>query len=229
MSGIGGGAVAIVLAGGAGVRLGPGPPKALRAFGGRLLLERAVSSFAGRAGRVLVAVPAAFPALPLLSVPPFAIERVEDELPDSGPLAGLVAGLARAAALRADLAWSVPADLPELRGDHLDALAAALAAAPGAAACCPRTAGGLEPLVAAFRPRLAHPALAQALAAGERAVHRALASLGAGRLVTVDAADPGAWPGGAATLAGLNTPEEWAAAESRLAARPGRSVGSSAP
>jgi hypothetical protein len=64
----------IVLAGGSGLRLGPGPPKALRVFGGTTLLERALQLLSVRVERVFVAVPHAFPLHPDVA----RYERVDD-------------------------------------------------------------------------------------------------------------------------------------------------------
>jgi molybdopterin-guanine dinucleotide biosynthesis protein A len=76
------------------------------------------------------------------------------------------------------------------------------------AAVVPRTARGPEPLVGAYRPAWAAPILREAWKRGERSVHRALSELGA-RLTMLDAEREDVWPGGPASLEGVNTPEEW--------------------
>lgn len=210
----------IILAGGAGSRLGPGLPKALRAFSGSTLLERALQLLSTRVERTFVAVPHSFP------LPPDTVryERVDDLASGDGPLAGLVPALERAATARADVAWVIPADLPMLSDAHLDALAFALDPPDGPlatlsvvppAAVVPKTSRGIEPLIGIYRPVYAAPILRTAWNRGERSPGRALMDLG-GRIRYVDVERDGAWPGGLDSLAGVNTPEEWERALARL-------------
>jgi len=203
----------IILAGGDGLRLGPGMPKALRPFGGTTLLERALAMLSSRCERVFVAVPHAF-GLPR---DPERFERVDDLSNGEGPLAGLVPSLERAAQARADIAWVIPADMPLLGPAHLDALLLALDPPDGPysqlsvvppAAVVPRTTRGIDPLVGLYRPVYAAPILRSAWARGERSPARALLDLG-GRIRYLDVEKDGVWPGGIETLGGINTPEEW--------------------
>ncbi len=203
----------IILAGGSGMRLGPGPPKALRTFGGMSLLERAIQLLSVRTERIFVAVPHAFP------LPPDGarFERVDDLSNGDGPLAGLVPALERAATARADVAWVIPADLPLIGDAHLDALALALDPVDGPlatlsvvppAAVVPRTMRGVEPLIGAYRPVYAGAVLRAAWNRGERSPARALTDLGP-RIRYLEVEKDGVWPGGLESLAGVNTPEEW--------------------
>jgi len=208
----------IVIAGGQGARLCPGPPKGLRPFAGSSLFERALALLATRCEKTYAAVPHDFP-LP----PGIGCERVDDLAYMAGPLAGLVPALERAATAKADIAWVIPVDMPFLTGEHLDALAWALDPPDGPsaamvvppAAVVPRTARGVEPLIGAYRPVYAAPVLRSAWNKGERSPQRALSELG-GRIRFLEVEKDGAWPGGLASLAGTNTLEEWARAEERV-------------
>ncbi len=214
----------IILAGGRGTRLGPGPPKALRPFGNTTLLMRTFALLATRCDRVFVAVPPVFP------LPPGPFVRVDDlDVSAGGPLSGFVPALEHASAAGASIAFVLAVDMPEITQAHLDVLERALEPQDGpraissfkrTAAAVPRTARGPEPLVGAYRPTWAAPILREAWKRGERSVHRALSDLGA-RMVLLDAEREDVWPGGAVTLAGVNTPEEWDRAVERA-----RGVGS---
>jgi molybdopterin-guanine dinucleotide biosynthesis protein A len=200
----------IILAGGSGQRLGPGPPKALRTFGSSTLLERAIALLAARVDRVFVAVPHAFALHPDQQ----RYERVDDLSNGEGPLAGLVPALEKAAIARADVAWVIPSDLPLLGAAHLDALAYALDPPDGPAsvvppaAVVPRTMRGIEPLVGIYRPVYAAPILRASWNRGERSPQRSLLDLG-GRIRYLDVEKDGVWPGGLESLASVNTQEEW--------------------
>jgi molybdopterin-guanine dinucleotide biosynthesis protein A len=209
----------IVLAGGAGSRLGPGPPKALRVFGATTLLERALQLLSARCERLFVAVPHAFSLAPDTA----RFERVDDLSNGDGPLAGLVPALERAATARADVAWVIPADMPLLGPSHLDALAMALDPPDGPysqlsivppAAVVPRTFRGIDPLVGIYRPVYAAPILRSAWDRGERSPARALLDLG-GRIRYLDVEKDGVWPDGLESMAGVNTFEEWERALAR--------------
>ncbi len=212
----------IVIAGGVGSRLGPGPPKGLRPFAGSTLFARALRLLGERCDRIFAAVPHDFP-LP----PGSGCERVDDLAYMSGPLAGLVPALEHAALSKADVAWVIPVDMPFLTAEHLDALTYALDPPDGSnvamavvppAAVVPRTARGVEPLIGAYRPVYVAPVLRAAWNKGERSPQRAMVELG-GRIRFLDVEKDGVWPGGLDSLAGTNTPEEWARAEERILGR----------
>jgi molybdopterin-guanine dinucleotide biosynthesis protein A len=172
-----------VLAGGAGRRMGG--PKPLARLGGRPLIAWPLAA-AAAAGLDAVVVAKADTPLPALHVEVW----LEPDAPRH-PLLGIVTALERAGgpviAAGCDQPW-LPAEL-----------LAALAAAPGAAA--PGVQGAPAPLPARYE-LAALPALRAALAA-EAPLRRTLAAL---TPALVELADPGA-------LAGVNTPEELAAAE----------------
>src|SRR5439155_666992 len=113
--------------------------------------------------------------------------------------------------------WTVAVGLPSVAPLHRDRLLRARdAAGDDARAAAPETSAGIEPLCACYRTGEIAPRLRAAWERGERSVQRALVALGRA-LVRVNAEDETCWPGGPATLESLNTPEEWEAAERRLA------------
>jgi molybdopterin-guanine dinucleotide biosynthesis protein A len=132
---------------------------------------------------------------------------VDDPLPGEGPLPALVAGLGarlfgRAIALGVDLVFA-----------RAELLAAIAAAAPASIACVPAPAGRAQPLVAAYAPEALAP-LAAAVARGERALVPAVLALQPHLLDDVALA---ALPCGADAWFNLNTPDDLAFAERRLA------------
>ncbi len=186
----------LLLAGGRGARLGGDGPKALAVLGGRTLLERAREILAAAADDVRVVAPDA------LALPGAAAARIPDA--GEGPLVALVAAFAgvsfeRACVLGVDLPLVPPALYARL----------ADAAADGAAMAC--ADGREQPLVSVWTPAAAR-ALAARAAAGDRGLVRA--SLAAG----VRAIDVGTLGFAPDVLANVNTPDDFARVESRLAA-----------
>jgi molybdopterin-guanine dinucleotide biosynthesis protein A len=161
-----------------------GAPKPLAALGGRPLIAWPLAA-AAAAGLEAVVIAKAGTPLPPVAVPVW----LEADEPQH-PLLGIVTALERAE--RAVVA--IGCDQPWVPGELL----ARLAAAPGAAA--PQAGGTLAPLPARYPPS-ALTELRSALAA-EAPLRRTLAALGPAQ-IDVDAA----------VLAGINTPEELAAAE----------------
>jgi molybdopterin-guanine dinucleotide biosynthesis protein A len=211
--------VAIVLAGGLGARLGEGPPKALRPFGSSSLLEIALAHARAWADEVRVSAPAEME----LPVDESLIIRDHRAFgPRAGPLIALASSLG---AVSASWALVLAVDLPFARREIFDLLWAlrGRAATPNPAtphhadplAVVPWTARGPEPLLALYRPEVAPILLATAYD-GERAVHRAIASLpmalvGEDELRT---ADPEL-----ASFQNVNTPDDWREAEVRFRLR----------
>ena len=167
----------VLLVGGASVRFGA--PKALALLDGETLAARGHRILAEAFDHV-IAVGKAADALPL----PFVVLDDASEL--RAPIVGLAAALRLAPT---ELAVVLPTDVPWVTGELLGALAAA---AEGADAAVPQTG----PLPGAYR-RTALPVLERRIAAGELALHRALAELE----TRVVRADP-------ALLRNVNTPED---------------------
>ena len=178
--------IGVVLAGGAGRRLGGAKPEAL--LGGRPLAAWVADALGEVVGEVVLAARADSP-LPALEIPVWS-EPV-DHPPH--PLAGLAAALARSGG-RGVLAC--PVDLPFVSASLLRALLAA----PGGVA----VADG-QPLLGRF-PVSAAGSLATAAVAGSR-VREAIATL-APTIVAVEDA--------ARVLCNVNTAEDLAAAEAML-------------
>jgi molybdopterin-guanine dinucleotide biosynthesis protein A len=187
------GIAGIVLAGGAGRRMG-GVDKAALVVDGVTLLDRVLGAAQPVCDRLVVVGPERPTGVA-------GVTFVMDTEPGGGPGAAVAAGLA--AAPGAGVVLVLAADLPLLSAGHLRSLLGALEAA-GAGAAAAADEGGPNPLLAAYDgPALA--ARAGALGAGARA-----GALLPADVVTVDL--------GRATL-NVNRPEDLATAE-RLAAAP---------
>ena len=187
------GVLAIVLAGGAGRRMG-GVDKAALVVGGVTLLDRVLAAARPVCEQLVVVGPPRPTGVA-------GVTFVTEAVPGGGPGAAVAAGLA--ADPGAGVVLVLAADLPLLTAGHLRRLLVALDAA-GAGAAAAGDQGGPNPLLAAY----AGPALvarAAALGAGARA-----GALLPPDVVTVDL--------GRGTL-NVNRPEDLAAAE-RLVAAP---------
>lgn len=133
-----------------------------------------------------------------------------DAASGGGPLAGIVTGLR---ALDADACFALACDTPLLRTVVLVCLLDALDESPDVDAVVPRLALGLEPLVAVYT-RTALPVLEEALARGERALHRVLGRL---RVREVDESTLRRLDWGLASFVNVNTPSDLEAVRARLA------------
>jgi molybdopterin-guanine dinucleotide biosynthesis protein A len=191
--------LAVVLAGGLARRMGGGD-KPLRLLEGRPMLDHVLARLAPQAAAVVLNAngdPARFAAwgLPVLA----------DGVPDyAGPLAGVLAALDWAAALRPDLPWvvSAPGDSPFLPGDLVARLHQARDAA-GTAMACARSGGWTHPPVGLW-PVALRGELRAALEAGERKIDRWTARFGCAEAAwPADPVDP---------FFNANTPEELAEA-----------------
>jgi len=151
------GVAGVLLVGGASRRFGS--PKALAAYEGSTLAERAHRVLSEAFDPVLV-VGKASDRLEL----PFPI--LDDGSDVRAPIVGVAAALREA---QAELCVVLPTDMPQVTPALLRSLAAG---AEGADAAVPQTG----PLPGAYR-RTALPALERSIAAGELALHRALAGL----------------------------------------------------
>jgi molybdopterin-guanine dinucleotide biosynthesis protein A len=193
-----------ILAGGHGKRLGGPSPKALASLGPGTLLERAVATARSMSDEVLVVAPSR-----LGLIHPGA-RAVEDLLPDTGPLSGVVAGLEAAGT---DIVVLLGVDLPLVPPDLLRALAAELAASGEEfQAAVPRPGGRPQPLAAAYR-RSAAASLRRALDSGERSLVRAVQTLA---VAWIDDARIDELPGGRDALLNVNAPEDLERARARL-------------
>lgn len=196
------GTLGVIVAGGRGVRLGLGRPKAFAEVFGMTLLARAETVLGALCDAIVIAAPAG------LELPPHRFPRVADASDAAVPLAGLCAGLAARPFARA-LALGV--DFPLMRPEMLAALLARMGTR---AAVIPAPGGVPQPLAAAYAP-VAAEALAGALGRGERAVTDA--ALGLGPLM-IGERELSRLEGGSGCFFNLNTPEDRAAAERRLEA-----------
>lgn len=132
---------AVVLAGGAGRRLG-GTDKPALVVGGRTLLDRSVAAAAGAgAAQVVVVGPWRDTGTP--------VTWTREDPPGGGPLAGLAAGLA-ALDLPPDALVVLAADLPRVSSALVGRLLAGLRPDVDAVAVIDAS-GWVQPLVAAYR------------------------------------------------------------------------------
>lgn len=200
-----GGTLGVLLAGGHGRRLGLGP-KAFVTLGGLTLLERARRTVLEVCDDVVVCAPD-----DLARRSPIPLDGVVHDRPEgSGPLAGLVAGLAARSFGRAVvLAVDFPLVTAALLEDFLGRLGAhdAVVARPG---------GVPQPLVAALGPG-ARALLQAAWEEGERSVAAALHRLDVRWL---DGAELAALDPSGDSFLNVNTPADWERAARILAGRP---------
>jgi molybdenum cofactor guanylyltransferase len=184
---------AVALAGGASSRMGR--PKALAPFLGEPLAARVLARLRAQAGAVyLNAAGEEYARLGATLVADAPRWR------GAGPLAGVAAALAQAAADGFDRLATAPCDAPFL---PLDLVVRLAAASDGAAVAV--SASGLEPTFALW-PVSAQGAVEAALAEGRASPRAVLDALGAARVTFPAAA-------GLDPFANLNTPVEFAAAE----------------
>jgi len=214
-----------VLCGGRSSRMGR--DKALLVVEGETMVARVVRALAQAGARRIVAVGGDLPGIRAALAEGPAVALVADKTPDEGPLGGVLTALG---SLDAPIVLVLACDLVAPSSAAMAATVAALAADPAAHLAAPLTASGnlgttrrkprapaevspgegeegeegegggqVEWLHAAWR-RSARPALADRFAAGERAIHRAVAD---GRLVLrpVPGVDPG-------SLADADTPAD---------------------
>lgn len=193
---------AAILAGGRGTRLG-GAAKPLLTVGGERIIDRQLAVLAPLVDEVVIVAndAALYGGL--------GHRVIADRRRGAGPLAGLEAALL---AVEAEALLLVGGDMPMLSAA---ALALVLGRAPGADAVVPFASGRAEPLHARYHHRIAEKVSAR-LERGERALHRLLEDLD---VVTVEEAELRAVDPALDTLVNINTPEELARIEARLARR----------
>ena len=191
----------VVVAGGRGMRLGLGRPKAFAEIGGKTLLARAEEVLAVLCDEIVIAAPADLP------LPAHRFPRVADVPGAAGPLSGIVAGLR---ALRGGPAIVLGVDFPLMRPETLGALLERLG---GESAVIPAPGGRLQPLAAVYAESAAE-SLGASLALGERSA--VAAAMGLDPLVITDA-DLARLESGLECFFNLNTQEDLGEAERRLA------------
>ncbi len=198
----------MILAGGSSSRMGR--DKAWLDFGGRPLLVHVLAQVAERCRPIVVAARAGQDLPPLEHR---AVERVDDVIPDGGPLVGLIAGLAYLSERGVERAYVGSCDAAALTTAHIAFMLAALQMAPTMAALVPCDVDGrANPLASAVvvdamltraRSQLSRQDLRlQVLFQGPQIGHIPAAKL----------PDPD-------VLAPCNTPDQWQALRLRLCAR----------
>jgi molybdopterin-guanine dinucleotide biosynthesis protein A len=171
-----------VLCGGASRRMGR--DKALVEVDGRALALRVADALRRAGADPVTTVGGDLPALTALG-----LAAVPDEAPGEGPLTGVLTALNGAAGGDAPIVFVAACDLLTPDPAAVSATVAALDAAPDGDVAVPVAEGRRQWMHAAWRSSAAAP-LAAAFAAGERAVHAAVAA-GALRVVEV-AVEPAA-------------------------------------
>lgn len=194
---------AVVLAGGRSRRMGR--DKATLRFRGERLVDRSVRSAAGGFDEVIVV--RGHPHRPAISG--LAVRQIPDEIPGQGALGGIHAGLR---AMESHAAVVIACDMPLLEGSFLTWLGGQLGDHEVAV---PRSASGLQPLCAAY-DRTCLPAIEASLARGQRQVFAFYTQVRARELRP---GPDGPWRGGEGLFTNVNTPDDLAELERRLAAR----------
>ena len=161
----------LILAGGRGERMG-GADKGWTVYEGRPLIVSVVERFAPQVGPLLISANRNIERYEALAT------VVEDDMAAvngeafAGPLIGVLSALRRAST---EWVAIVPCDAPRVPHDLVQSLASAASNA-GANAACARVNDQLQPVFALVKTHSADD-LAKAIAAGERAMHRWLATL----------------------------------------------------
>lgn len=160
----------LILAGGRGQRMG-GADKGWALYRGRPLIVSVVERFAPQVGPLVISANRNVDRYSNLGS---VVEDVTDLNTESfaGPLIGVLSGLQRA---RTEWTAIVACDAPDLPSDLVRRLMDATLNT-GAVAACARVEGQLQPLFAIVRTNTSN-GLAAAIIAGERAMHRWLASI----------------------------------------------------
>lgn len=176
-----------------------GTPKAWLEFGGRPLLEILVERLSSAFPTVRVI------GAPGQDLPPTTAELLRDELPDQGPVGGLVTGLRD---LREPFAFACSCDVPFLRIELAEYLANAVK--EHEVAIC-EWEGRLQPLHAVYAASM-QPLFQQQLAAGNR---RPIAVLDQVRTRRVQEAEIRAVDPEGLSFLNVNTPQEYQEALAR--------------
>ncbi|MFO7566166.1 MAG: molybdenum cofactor guanylyltransferase [Enhygromyxa sp.] len=199
-------AAAIVLAGGASRRMGR--DKASIELDGRPLLAHVIELLARRCAPILVS------ARPGQEVPEIAgieLWRVDDPVPDAGPLVGLHAALERLAAGGVERAYLGSCDAAGLSERHVELMLGRLRGS-AIAAVPVEPDGRRHPLAAAVDVAGLLARASAELTAGRQRLQALFVGPGIVEVPVAELPDP-------EVIAPCNTPQEWAALLKRLAAR----------
>ncbi len=206
--------VGVVLAGGEGRRMGPGPLKPLRELDGRPLVAHVVERLRPQVMDLVVVANDPLPGLQALAVPvipdPPDVQRAaEREGRRLGPLAGILAGMEWALAHHPHAGWilTAPTDTPFLPMDLTVRLCGHLHV-PEPDVLMVRHRRRREHTLGVWSVKLAADLRRAILEEGVRRVDEF-----ARRHVFAELA----WPGDAAPFLNVNTPEELGRAAARLA------------
>lgn len=209
-----GAVVGVVLAGGEGKRMGPGPLKPLRPLAGRPMVAHVVERLRPQVMDLVVIAnqpAAAFRALKaaVIADPPDIQRAARADGRKLGPLAGILAGMEWAAAHHPHAGWilTAPADVPFLPLDLTVRLCGHMHV-PEPDVLMVRHGRRREHTIAVWSVKLAADLRRALLDEGLRRVEEFARRYRFAELV---------WPGGAAPFLNVNTPAEFAKA-TRLAA-----------
>ena len=209
--------VGVVLAGGEGRRMGPGPRKPLRLLGGRPMVAHVVERLRPQVMDLVVVANDPMPGVralgvPVISDPPDIQRAAKREGRRLGPLAGVLAGMEWALKHHPHAGWilTAPADVPFLPMD-LTVRLCGLMHVPEPDVLMVRHGRRREHTLAVWSVKLAADLRRAVLEQGVRRVD-AFAS----RYVLAELA----WPGGAAPFLNVNTPADLTRAALRLKSRP---------
>jgi molybdenum cofactor guanylyltransferase len=206
--------VGVVLAGGEGKRMGPGPLKPLRRLAGRPMVAHVVERLRPQVMDLVVvanAPAASFRALgvPVIPDPPDVRRAARREERKLGPLAGILAGMEWARAHHPHAGWilTAPADVPFLPLDLTVRLCGHMHV-PEPDVLMVRHGRRREHTIAVWSVKLAADLRRALLDEGVRRVEEFARRYSFAELV---------WPGGAAPFLNVNTPAEFSLAAARLA------------
>ncbi len=206
--------VGVVLAGGEGRRMGPGPLKPLRLLAGRPLVAHVVERLRPQVMDLVVVAngpAAAFRSLgvPVIADPAEVRQAARREGRRLGPLAGILAGMAWARAHHPHAGWilTAPTDVPFLPLDLTVRLCGHMHV-PEPDVLMVRHGKRREHTIAVWSVKLAADLRRAVLEEGVRRVEDFARRYDFAEL---------AWPGGAAPFLNVNTPAEFSRAQARLA------------
>src|SRR5262245_26684478 len=206
--------VGVVLAGGEGRRMGPGPLKPLRPLDGRPLVAHVVERLRPQVMDLVVVANDPLPGMralkvPVIADPPDVQRAARREGRRLGPLAGILAGMEWARAHHPHAGWilTAPADVPFLPLD-LTVRLCGLMHVREPDVLLVRHGRRREHTLAVWSVKLAEDLRRAVVDEGTRRVDQCAQRHRSAELV---------WPGGGAAFLNVNTPDELRHAASRLA------------